>query len=118
MVRLAEITPAAWALPFHDATAMAELTITETARHPRIVGYLQLSGAVFGANRLDGRSRFEGNVGVIETIKLANQHQQAFFFGSIDLHDTEHLSVQLVPDQSLYDGSAPVLDCVSTTNLV
>jgi len=118
MVRLGEIMPPEWMLPLQNATAMAELTITETARHPRIVGYTQLVGAVFGGNRLDCRSRFEGNVGIIETMKLADEHHEAFFAGNIDLHDTEHATVQLVPDQPLYDLSGPVVDCVSKTNLV
>ncbi len=100
---------------FQSGTASGQLTITETLRHPRVTGQLNLMNVRYGLTEFDGRAHFEGNHATIESLTLGNKQQNASFFGEIDLQDTQQLSVQLLPNQPLLDltASIPLMDCVN-----
>jgi hypothetical protein len=117
MVRLSEIVPPNWLSHVQGATGMAEVTITDSLRHPKIAGYTQISGMAFGRTRLDYQARFERNIGIIETMKVADGQHEIFFGGNMDLQDTQHISVQLLPNQPLHDLTSLVFNCVNTADL-
>jgi hypothetical protein len=103
---------------FLDGTLSTKVTITESLRHPSVTGFAQFFDGRMGSNELNGRIRFEGNQGVIESVQIGGQQNSASFVGDIDLHDSQDLIVNLYPNQPLYDLATPMLDCVTGIELI
>jgi len=103
---------------FQNGTLSASLAVNDSPRHPRITGYAQISGGRIGSTDLDGRVRFEENRGVIESAEIGGRPNGASFYGGIDFQDTQHLIIDLFPNQTLYDLTGPMLDCIDGISVV
>ena len=103
---------------FGNGTAAAQITMTDTPRHPRLTGYVELLEAGIGSSRFDGRVRLEGNRGAIESLTLKTQQNSASFYGDMDLQDTQQVQIHLVPNQVLFDLNSPILGCVDGIDVV
>src|SRR4029078_3242513 len=55
---------------FDSGSLSSEVTITETFQHPRLSGYAQLVRGRIGSTNLDGRIRFDGTQGIVESLEM------------------------------------------------
>jgi hypothetical protein len=115
---LAELPHRPSAVWFTNGTTAVQLTMTDTPRHPRAIGYAELLDTTLGPSRFDSRIRFEGNRAVIESVMLKAGQATASFYGDIDLQDTQQLQIHLIPNQYLFDVNPPTLDCAAKVDLL
>ena len=115
---LAEIPHRPSTVWFGSGTAAAQLTMTDTPRHPRLNGYIELLDTGLGTSRFDSRMRLEGNRGIIESLTLKTDQNNASFYGDMDLQDTQQLQIHLSPNQVLLDLNQSMLNCVPEINVV
>src|SRR4029077_12098226 len=101
---------------------MGHLSITETPIPPKITGEVQLLGGRFGnatkLTQIEGRLRFAGYDGQIESLKLGGKETDASFYGHVDYWDSMQITMRLFPNQRILDLSGAYLGRVSHIEFV
>jgi hypothetical protein len=108
---------------FREGTLSGELAVSETFRHPQILGEVQLMNAKLGTTPIQAatasaRLDFAGTTASIAA-NLATSDVDLPFRGAIDFADTKSLSITLLPTQPITDlSSHQTIDCISGVKVV
>jgi hypothetical protein len=104
---------------FREGTLSGKLAASETLRHPKIFGDLQLVKATLGntsigASTGSARLTFGGATASIDSANLETDDVDLAFRGEIDFGDTNAISITVLPTQPITElvGSEAV-DCIS-----
>ena len=114
---LAETPASVLPAVFQSGMLTAQVTITSSLHHPNIVGFAQLSGGRTHGREFDARVRFDGGQAVVERISIGGKDNGASFYGNLDMRDAENLRLQMVPNQPVYNVTAPLLDCINRVDV-
>ncbi len=103
---------------FRDGVVSGTLSLSETLRHPRIVGDVQLANgklqnAPLNLTEANGRVTFNGNRASIDFFNAATKDVSLSLSGEVDFHDPNDLVIKLSPATPIFDLTPRPIDCVS-----
>ena len=103
---------------FHDGILSGKLSLSETLKHPRIVGDVQLlngklQNAYLNLTGANGRITFNGDSAAIDFFNAATKDVDLSFRGEIDLHDSSDLAIKIIGLSPVFDLTPRPIDCVS-----
>ena len=107
---------------FHDGILTGKISLSESLRHPRMVGELQLiNGKLENAslNLTEGSAHitFNGNQATIDFLNTATKDVDLALRGEIDFHDTNEFVITLVASTPMFDLTAQQPDCVNKIDI-
>ena len=103
---------------FRDGILSGKLSISDTLRHPRIVGDAQLLNGKLQNTSLNlteasGRITFDGIRASLDFFNAATKDLDLSFRGDIDFHDTNDLTVGLAASVPIFDLRPRTIHCVN-----
>jgi hypothetical protein len=106
---------------FNDGILSGNLSLSETLRHPRIDGDIQLvNGKLvsngdgwFNLTEASGRIAFEGNRASIEFFNAATKDVDLALRGGIDFQDASEVAIRITAAMPIFDLSPQPVDCTS-----
>src|SRR5207302_6917628 len=103
---------------FRDGILTGKLSLSDTLRHPRIVGDAQLLNGKLQNTSLNlteasGRVTCDGIRASLDFFNAATNDLDLSFRGDIDFHDTNDLTVRLAASVPIFDLRPRTIDCVN-----
>jgi hypothetical protein len=106
---------------FHDGILSGNISLSETLRHPRIDGDLQLvngkltgdGGTWFNLTEAAGRIVFGGNRASIEFFNAATNDVDLSLRGEIDFQDANEVTVTMMGAMPIFDLTLQPFDCMN-----
>jgi hypothetical protein len=103
---------------FRDGILSGKLFLSETLKHPRLVGDVQLvngklQGVPMNLTETSGRVTFNGERATIDFFNAATKDADLSFRGEIDFHDVNDLPIRMFGMVPIFDLTHRDIDCVS-----
>jgi hypothetical protein len=106
---------------FNDGILSGNISLSETLRHPRIDGDIQLvngklasnDGSWFNLTEASGRIAFEGNRASIEFFNAATKDVDLALRGEIDFQDANEVAIRITAAMPIFDLSPQPVDCTN-----
>ena len=103
---------------FRDGILSGKLSLSDTLRHPRIVGDAQLLNGKLqntspNLTEASGRVTFDGIRASLDFLNASTKDLDLSFRGDIDFHDTNDLTVGLAASVPIFDLRPRTIDCVN-----
>ena len=103
---------------FRDGILSGKLSLSDTLRHPRIVGDAQLLNGKLqntspNLTEASGRVTFDGIRASLDFFNAATKDVDLSFRGYIDFHDTNDLTIGIAASVPIFDLKPRTIDCVN-----
>jgi hypothetical protein len=103
---------------FRDGILSGKLSLSDTLRHPRILGDVQLlngrlENTSLNLTEASGRVTFDGFRASLDFFNAATKDLDLSFRGDIDFHDTNDLTVRIAASVPIFDLRPRTIDCVN-----
>ena len=103
---------------FRDGILSGKLSLSDTLRHPRILGDVQLlngrlENTSLNLTEASGRVTFDGFRASLDFFNAATKDFDLSFRGDIDFHDTNDLTVRIAASVPIFDLRPRTIDCVN-----
>jgi hypothetical protein len=106
---------------FQDGILSGSISVSQTLRHPRIVGDVQLvngklfasTGGWFNLAEASSRIVFEGDRALLEFFNAATKDVDVLVRGEIDFKDTNDITINITGATPLFDLTSHPIDCVN-----
>ena len=103
---------------FRDGILSGKLSLSDTLRHPRIVGDAQLLNGKLqntspNLTEASGRVTFDGIRASLDFFNAATKNVDLSFRGYIDFHDTNDLTIGIAASVPIFDLKPRTIDCVN-----
>lgn len=103
---------------FRDGILSGGLSISESLRHPRITGDVQLlngklENPSLNLREANGRITFAGNHAIIEFLNASTKDVDLSLHGEIDFRDSNALAVKINPVMPMFYLTTGALDCIN-----
>ena len=109
---------------FRDGILSGKLAVTDTMRHPRVSGDVQLTNGKLAETPLhiteaSGRLTFKGQTASIDFANLGNQDVALWLHGEANFSDTEAIDIRLMGTQPIIElAPHPKSDCISGVKIM
>jgi hypothetical protein len=111
---------------FQDGILSGKISLSETLRHPRILGDVQLvngklsgsSGSFSNLTEASGRIIFDGNRASLEFLNAATKDVDLALGGEINFEEINDVTVRIAGATPLFDLTLPPVDCVNKIEVV
>lgn len=103
---------------FRDGILSGGLSISESLRHPRITGDVQLlngklENPSLNLREASGRITFAGNHAIIEFLNASTSDVDLSLHGEMDFRDSKALAVKINPVTPMFDLATGASDCIN-----
>ncbi|MGH8099770.1 MAG: hypothetical protein ACREIW_00635, partial [Chthoniobacterales bacterium] len=107
---------------FRDGILSGGLSISESLRHPRITGDVQLlngklENPSLNLHEANGRVTFAGNHAIIEFLNASTKDVDLSLHGEIDFRDSNALAIKINPVTAMFDFTTGAFDCINQIDI-